>query len=70
MVALVFFALRDVYISVGTWTCERLKGEPRQAFGDVEQKWPFSSSVGFKDVFSSTWKPEGLDGTDGIIFVT
>ena len=27
LVALVFLALRDVSIAVGTWTCERLLGE-------------------------------------------
>ncbi|CAK9108714.1 Pentatricopeptide repeat-containing protein 10 [Durusdinium trenchii] len=46
LVALVFFALRDVSISVGTWTCERLTGDPETEplppvtlKGDEPQKW-------------------------------
>ena len=44
LVALVFLALRDVSIAVGTWTCERLQGEAcragePQAVGDLYGVW-------------------------------
>eukprot|EP00435_Cladocopium_sp_Y103_P025187 s1401_g6.t1 len=46
LVALVFLALRDVSIAVGTWTCERLVGDPDTEplppvtlKGDEPKKW-------------------------------